>query len=925
MPATESARRICSKCGAAILPEGNGHCSACLLETALDALTDDAGDGGPPRVLSDFGDYELLEEIGRGGQGVVYRARQKSLNRVVALKVIGLGHWATEAHVKRFRLEAEAAAQLDHPSIVPIYEIGERDGSCYFSMKYVEGGPLDELVRRKPLSIQSATELLAKIARTVHHAHGHGVLHRDIKPGNILLDEAGEPHLTDFGLARLVEKESNVTRTMDVLGTPSYMAPEQAAGRNTQLTGTTDVYGLGAVFYQLLTGQPPFAGGTTFETIRLVLETEPRHPRLWNPKVDGDIATICLKCLEKDPPRRYASALTLAEDLERWLRHEPIHARRSGPINRGRKWVRRNPVLAAVTPVVTALVAVVAVMFWNQARARPVASGIAVLPFEDLSGDKQNAFFADGMQDDILTKLAKVADLKVISRTSVMQYRGERNVRKIGEALRVSHVLEGSVRRTNDRIRLNAQLIDARNDAHVWAQSYDREITDVFAIQSEIAKAIADQLQAKILPREKLEIEQPPTKDLVAYDLYARANEVINADFYSDDRKEHLARAINWLEQAIGRDPAFFDAYCKLARVHAILYVTHTDHTPERLSAAEEAAKAALRLQPDAAEAHLARAWHLLAKLDYDGARAEMEFARRTLPNDPRIFELTAYIDRRQGRWSESLRNLERALELDPNNTFILQQTANTHQQLRQYHKQAATFDRVLSLRPNDLVMRIARAHVEVNWKADPKPLRELIDSLLRENPGSGAALARDRISLAFAERDPAAGLEAVSDLGQKTWGTDAVLYPPAYLEGLFCRLKGDAAAAEASFSRARAIQQQILDRDPDYAPGLCILGLIDAGLGRKEEALREGRRAAELLPPSRDSINGQQIMQLLAVIYAWVGEKDLAIDQLDRSVQLPSRFGYGHFRLFPEWDPLRGDPRFEKIVAWLAPKDDMK
>ena len=288
-------------------------------------------------LLGELGDYELLEEVGRGGQGVVFRARQKSLNRTVALKVISLGQWASKAHLKRFRREAEAAASFEHPGIVPIHEVGERDGSCYFSMKFIEGGQLDEVVRREPMSIRRAVELIAKVARTVHYAHEHGILHRDIKPGNILLDQKGEPHLTDFGLARLVETESTVTRTLEVLGTPSYMAPEQAVGNNAAVSSATDVYGLGAVLYQLLTGHPPFAGGTTYETIKLLLETDPRQPRQLNPKIDRDLSTICLKCLEKDPQRRYPSALALAEDLERWLKHEPIQARRTGIFARGKK------------------------------------------------------------------------------------------------------------------------------------------------------------------------------------------------------------------------------------------------------------------------------------------------------------------------------------------------------------------------------------------------------------------------------------------------------------------------------------------------------------------------------------------------------------------------------------------------------------
>ena len=436
--------RICRKCGAKIFSDApRGLCTACVLETALGILpdapvvgvassaeasakADDPGrvdelsrDNAKPTsgvkdavraatMLGELGDYELLEEIGRGGQGVVFRARQKSLNRTVALKVISLGQWASKAHLKRFRLEAEAAAKLEHPGIVPIHEVGERDGSCYFSMKFVEGGQLDEVARREPIPIRRAVELIAKVARTVHYAHEHGILHRDIKPGNILLDAKGEPHLTDFGLARLVESESSVTHTLDVLGTPSYMAPEQAVGNNAAVSSVTDVYGLGAVLYQLLTGQPPFAGGATYETIKLLLDTEPKKPRLLNPKIDRDLSTICLKCLEKDPKRRYSSALALAEDLERWLKYEPIVARHTGIVARGRKWVQRNPTSALLATSLLALAAVVGWNIWkSELVRRPVTNGIAVLPFENLSEQKEDGAFVDGVQDDVLTKLSK--------------------------------------------------------------------------------------------------------------------------------------------------------------------------------------------------------------------------------------------------------------------------------------------------------------------------------------------------------------------------------------------------------------------------------------------------------------------------------------------------------------------------------------
>src|SRR5262245_32174002 len=389
-PAMISAPRLCPKCGSKIPADApEKGCPGCLLENGLGPLPDarvtardastvistkanecgsaedfevntagPAGDSEKAKrsaeTLGELGDYELLEVVGRGGQGVVYRAHQKSLNRTVALKMISVGSWATEAHLKRFRREAEAAASLEHPGIVPIHEVGERDGSCYFSMKFVEGGQLDQVIKQKPMSIRQAAELISKVSRTVHYAHERGILHRDIKPGNILLDAKGEPLLTDFGLARLVEAESTVTRTKEVMGTPSYMAPEQAVGNNTAVSSATDVYGLGAVLYQLLTGHPPFAGGTTYETIKLVLDSEPRQPRLLNPKVDRDLSTICLKCLEKDPKRRYSSALALAEDLEHWLKHEPILAKPSGFFAHSRKWVRRNPSSALSTALLVA-------------------------------------------------------------------------------------------------------------------------------------------------------------------------------------------------------------------------------------------------------------------------------------------------------------------------------------------------------------------------------------------------------------------------------------------------------------------------------------------------------------------------------------------------------------------------------------------
>jgi serine/threonine protein kinase/tetratricopeptide (TPR) repeat protein len=944
--------RVCRKCGAKILSDApEGLCTGCVLETALGALPDPvaAGDdcgsdknlqtdnaeiapraktaASVTRLLGELGDYELLEEVGRGGQGVVFRARQKSLNRIVALKVIGLGQWATKAHLKRFRLEAEAAASLDHPCIVPIYEVGERDGQCYFSMKFVEGGQLDDGVKHTPLSIRQAVELIARVTRTVHYAHEHGILHRDIKPGNILLDSKGEPHLTDFGLARLVESESTVTRTLEVLGTPSYMAPEQAAGNNTKLTNATDVYGLGAVLYQLLTGHPPFAGGTTYETIKLLLETESRPPRLWNPKVDRDLSTICLKCLEKDPQRRYPFALALAEDLERWLRHEPIQARRTGIVSRGNKWLQRNPTLAAVVTLSLALIAAVGVIVWkSELFRRPATAGIAVLPFENLSNDREDASFADGVQDDILTKLAKIVDLKVISRTSVMQYRGPRNLHQIGGALRVSHVLEGSVRKTGAWLHINAQLIDTRTNTHVWAEQYDRDLKEVFAIQGEIAQKVAERLHAKISAAEKIALEQPLTLDVTAFDLYNRAKNFLLDIVASSTgtRKANLLKAVDLLNQAVAHDASFFQAYCQLAWIHDFAYFDGWDRTPARLALAEAAIQAAFRLRPDAAEAHLARAWNLYwGYRDYDAALAEVERARSTLPNDSLVLQLTGYIRRRQGRWEESRQNLEHALDVDPRNFSLLRQLGILYEDLRRYADQEAILDRALALRPDDLEVKMDRVNVEMDWKANTKPVHQLIDEIQAKEPGALQSVADFWLSCALSERDPAAAAKALAALGDNSIGTERIKYGPRLWEGLIARMTKDDAKARAAFTAARAEQEKLVRANPDDAGRLCILGLIDAGLGRKEEALREGRRALALLPVERDARGGPAMIVCFARIATWVGDKDLACEQVARASQLPSSVSYGDLKLMPWWDPLRGDSRFEQIVASLAPKSN--
>ena len=557
----------------------------------------------------------------------------------------------------------------------------------------------------------------------------------------------------------------------------------------------------------------------------------------------------------------------------------------------------------------------------NAALNPPPDKSIAVLPFENLSPDPNNAYFADGVQDEILTRLASLADLKVINRTSVMQYKSgaARDLHKIGHQLGVARLVEGSVQRADNRVRVNAKLIDVSTNRAVWGQSYDRDLADIFAIQSEIAISIAQQLQASLSPRQKTAIEQAPTNDIAAFELYAQAKNVLAIR----NARENLLQAADLLNQAVEHDPSFFQAYCQLAHTHDRIYFLGYDHTPARLALAEAAIEEAFRLRPDAGEAHLARAQNLYrGYLQYDGALAELDIARRTLPNNAGVFELKGYIQRRQGKQEEAVRSLERAIELDPRNTFTLQQIGLSYHHLRRYAEEESVLDRALKIDPNNVDMKVARAFVNFHWKADTRLLHQTLDSIRATNPDAAQSIADGWLICALAERDPAAARTAAIAAGSNPPFTDeAVNFSHPFVEGVIARMMKDENEARSAFTAARAEQEKIIQAQPDYGPPLCVLGLIDAALGRKEEALREGRRAVVLLPVEKDAINGVAMIKYLAMIAVWVGDKDLACEQLAVAIRPPSRLTYGQLKLLPFWDPLRGDPRFEKIVASLAPK----
>ncbi len=788
-------------------------------------------------------------------------------------------------------------------------------------MELVEGETLETRVRRDgPLNPKLVMEIAIQIAQALIAAAAQGLIHRDLKPGNIMLKpgNAGaaqlEVKIIDFGLAKAIADagaEMDITHG-EFVGTPNFASPEQF--ESGPIDVRSDIYSLGATLWFALTGKTPFTGRNIEEIRRGQKSAALPTEQLKAARVPFRLRSL-LKCMLALEPAARPGVQDLAARLRR------CSARASG--------ARRFGVAIAAAAVL--ILGASSFFIFHSVRTHPAAAefvsspvplekSIAVLPFDNLSDEKQNAYFAVGVQDEIMSNLARIADLKVISRTSANLYKSGngRNSREIGQQLGVAHLLEGNVQRMGNRIRVNAQLIKAHTDTHVWAQTYDRDVSDLFAIQSEIAQAIAGQLYAKISPTEKLAIERPPTADLTAFDLYNRAKSLGIVP------EGNLFFAADLLNQAVARDPTFFQAYCQLAYVHDELYHLHLDRTPARLALAETAIKAAFRLRPDAGEAHLARAEHLYrGYLDYSGALRELEIARQTLPNDARLFELKGYIERRRpdGDQEEALRNLERAIDLDPRNFLVLQQTALSYYFLRRYADEAAVLDRMLAISPDDAETKVTRAFVELYWKADTRPLHQLMNEIRAKGHGAIQSVAAGWLECALAERDPAAAADALAALGENTLGNTIPRYSPRFVQGLVARMTKNDAKAVGAFTAARAEQEKLVRADPDDAGALCVLGLIDAALGRKEEALREGWRAVELLPVEKDATNGTRVIGVLANIAAWVGDKDLACEQLAVAIHRRNEISYGELKLEPWWDPLRGEPCFEKIVAALAPK----
>jgi TolB-like protein/Tfp pilus assembly protein PilF len=711
------------------------------------------------------------------------------------------------------------------------------------------------------------------------------------------------------------------------MGTPSYMAPEQAVGNNAAVSSATDVYGLGAVFYQLLTDHPPFAGGTTFETIKLLLDTEPRQPRLLNPKIGRDLSAICLKCLEKDPKRRYPSALALAEDLEHWLRHEPIRAHRTGIFTRGRKWVRRNPTSALL---VASLVALAAVMGWNvwqsELISRPATKGIAVLPFENLSHDSDNAYFADGIQEEILTRLASIADLKVISRTSTQRYQSKpSNLAEVGKQLRVVNILEGSVQKTADQVRVNVQLVNAQTDSHLWAETYDRKLTDIFSVESDIAKAVADQLRAKLTRHEEQVIAAKPTDNVEAYDAYLRG---LAFSLKAGTSAANSLGAQRHFREAVRLDPNFALAWALLSYTDAVGYLLTTlQPTIALREEARQAAETALTLQPNLGEAVLAKGYyHYSCLKEYDTAVGYFEQARPLLPNSSQISESLAYVTRRQGQWDRSDAYFNEAERLDPRNVNLLFQHALSYIDVRRFPEALRKLDQVLDITPDDVDTLTTKAGIAQAEGDLPRAAAELASL----HPAADNAYALETQAYqGILERRPAPVIRRLKEILAKP--DPALGYINGELRvwlGWAQEVAGDRAAAQQSWGQARSELESFFKEQPENYVLIGDLALTNMGLGDKAAAFALIEKAMAAVPIEKDALDGPIPLDILARVSAKMGEPDRAVDALQKLLSIPYASTFAAnvpltpalLRLDPMFDPLRNDPRFKKLCEEKKP-----
>jgi serine/threonine protein kinase/Flp pilus assembly protein TadD len=968
----------CQVCGTRI-PAGLDFCPVCALVRAggpdsapSEALTPGSGsqrnsaETEPGSIVRLFENYEVMLdrdgqpiELGRGAMGITYKGFDIDLRFPVTLKVISEKYVGDESARLRFLREARAAAKVRHTNVASVLHLGRTGSGYFYAMEFVEGETLESLIKRSGrLEVRLALEITSQVAAGLGAVHKLNLVHRDLKPSNIMvsLEEGGGivAKIIDLGLAKGASEfgsESEISTPGAFAGTPAFASPEQFVGLGADIR--SDLYSLGVTLWEMLAGQVPFRGSPS-ELMR-------EHQRAPLPleQLKGlpqPVLALLEVMLEKDPNQRFQSPaellraisqVTVAINAGRRVTPQDLRSipgegafQKSGKFSAPAKALFTSSRFRLFAWLVSGLlvggIVVLAVNGFfkvsHPAAKSPVTpsvsikapeKSIAVLPFESLSDSKSDTYFADGVQDEILNNLAKVAQLKVISRTSVMQYRADtkRDLRQIAAALDVANVLEGTVRRDGNHVRVNTELVDARNDTTIWADSYDRDLTDIFAIQSDIAQTVASKLSAQLSPEERKDIEEKPTDNLEAYDLYLQAKQLVNSVVMFGSAKETFTKAISLLEQATRKDHQFALAYCLIAKAQDMLYFYSIDHTPERRVLADAALNEALRLRPDLPEVHLALASHLYKLRDFERARVQMAIAAQALPNNPDLLRLTATIDQVQGHWEKATAGLERAATLDPRNPGALNDLAYNYVCLRRYPDNERILDRLIELEPDQPTFPLRKALCAFLWKGDLRGARTAYEALapsIKDDP----TVTNMRVYLAMCARDFAAAGEILSKTSKEEVFFLGALAPRQIWVLWLEFIKGNHPTVE-QFGAAREQLYQKVEAEPSDPYLVTSLALADVALGRREEAMQEGRRAIEMRPISEDAVDGPYIAWKVAIAYVWANQLDLAFEQLNIVAQLPSVcLNYGDLKNDPEWDPLRKDPRFDKLLAELAPRD---
>ncbi|MBV8100151.1 MAG: protein kinase [Verrucomicrobia bacterium] len=964
-------KRVCEVCGTA-LNEKSEFCPVCALlraggqesapSEALDPVSDSetsAAETEPSSIVRRFENYEVMLgqdgqpiELGRGAMGITYKAFDIDLRFPVTLKVISEKYVGDESARSRFLREARAAAKVRHTNVASVLHLGRTGSGYFYAMEFVEGETLESLIKRSGrLEVKLALEIAAQVAAGLAAVHKQSLVHCDIKPSNIMvaLDPGGAlmVKIIDLGLAKGASElgsESEISSPGAFAGTPAFASPEQFAGLGSDIR--SDLYSLGVTLWEMLAGQVPFRGSPS------ELMHEHQQAPLPLEQLQGlpqPVVVLLEVMLAKDPnqrfqtPAQFQQALTIVRSaIGSGFRLTADKLRLAGDKAAGdlpKRKPRRRPVhwLIAAGLCLGGLlicwffVSGRAGLFYQRAaEASPTEKSIAVLPFENISANKDDAYFADGVQDEILNNLAKIAQLKVISRTSVMQYRGDnkRDLRQIAAVLGVANVLEGTVRRDGNHVRVSTELVDASDDKTIWADSYDRDLTDIFAIQSEVAQAIANRLTATISPDEKKWIEAKPTDNLEAYDLYLRANELIlniGTNGSIGNVAKPLREAIALLKQAVQLDPKFTLAYCAAADAHGSLY-HFGDRTPERRVLADAAINNALRLQPDLPKVRLTYALYLYhCYRDYERARVQLAIARRGMPNSSEAIMLGAFMDRRQGDFRKAIQELDDAIALDPRNAESIAELGNTLFWMRQFDAAQRAYDRLIELAPDQPMLRVQRANFGAMKSGDDSELESALAAVPTSMSGDTGVLSW-RLRFALNRRDWQQAKELIEKMkggeDDGMFGYQMVPLPIGCYSILLARLQGEQPSVNPASAETREQLKQKVEKSPENALLLGDLSLVDALLNDKEVAISEAKRATEMLPVAKDAVDGPGMLVQLAVVYAWTNEFDLAFETLGSLTKVPNGPFYGDLKLNAYWTPLRKDPRFDKLLAELAPRE---